>query len=427
MRRSHAHSPHRRPRIAVPPPSGRHERCASVSDQSSSRRPLLFVSHPEHLDAPIPGGIQVCTQEYCRLLAAAGFELIRHPVDPSRSFWTRLRIKAGVDTYDRHDFATMLQSVLSTLKATGCAVVAINQVSLLPLGRLLKAELGDRVTVICLSHGSESGDVLHEVVREATHGAIRDRLAEWRLGRMVATESRLFMTAADVLLTLSETDDAIARWQGSERTLVVPRTWAAEPLQESWPSGVIGYLGTLHHKPNWDGLLAVLTALASLDHSGVEVRVVGGPDAVGARLAASFPSVTYVGHLPESELLEEARRWSTVINPVFWNARGASTKLAKAISWGIPIVSSRVGARGYRGITDEVIWADSPAEMARLALRLSCDAELRGRSAMRVRELAGKSPSLHELGCQLNQALASLAESECASAVPSGPKGALNK
>jgi hypothetical protein len=283
--------------------------------------------------------------------------------------------------------------------------VAVNQVALFPLGVLLKQRLGAEVTVIGLSHGSESGDGVHEVAGAPGHRPVRRRLAEWRLGRMLAVESRLFAQGIDLLLVMSEADAAIARWQGAERTLVVPRTWRPHSLADNWPSGVVGFLGSLHHAPNWDGLSAVLEAMAAAGVEGTEVRIIGNPPHLGERLARKHAFVRYLGPLRDSELAGAISQWSVFINPVFRHARGASTKLAMAIGWGIPIVSTHAGARGYPDCESSVIWADTPAEFATAALAVSRDAALRAESALRIGALARRPPRLCELAQRLGEAL----------------------
>ena len=60
-----------------------------------------------------------------------------------------------------------------------------------------------------------------------------------------------------------------------------------------------------------------------------------------------YSFVSYVGFIPDDELKEELTKWTYFLNPVLWYSRGASTKLAQAISMGVPVLSTPAGNRGY--------------------------------------------------------------------------------
>ena len=79
---------------------------------------------------------------------------------------------------------------------------------------------------------------------------------------------------------------------------------------------------------------------------------------VGRQLATEFSFINYRGTLSDQQLIDEVKTWSVLLNPVFWYSRGASTKLAQAINWGIPCITTPAGRRGY-DLQDEEIVTDN--------------------------------------------------------------------
>jgi glycosyltransferase involved in cell wall biosynthesis len=110
---------------------------------------------------------------------------------------------------------------------------------------------------------------------------------------------------------------------------------------------VFGFVGTLNHPPNFDALEQILLRIEA-DAPDIRLEIVGGPAMLGEQLAKRFSSLTYLGRLSDSELVEASSRWSAFLNPIFWLSRGASFKLGTALELGLPIISTVSGARGYR-------------------------------------------------------------------------------
>ena len=59
------------------------------------------------------------------------------------------------------------------------------------------------------------------------------------------------------------------------------------------------------------------------------------------------------------------------MHPIFAYARGRSTKVGVVLGWGLPLVTTRAGIRGY--VWDETLQPlfNTPAELARAALARS--------------------------------------------------------
>ena len=240
------------------------------------------MSEPGFLSAPIPGGVQVCTAEFVALFQAAGFDTLFYPVTARRDLLTRAAIRLGLDVYGRYDVEAHAAAIARQAVSTGASVIALNQMDIAPLAGRLRALL-PAVPVIMLSHGNSSGDFLHESIA-AGGGWLRRQRDQWRMGALVSRESRYFQHDLDLVLCLSETDEAIARWLGAREVFVVPRTFRSDLLKWQPVSARIGCVATVDHFPNRAGLERLAAALVREAVPGLTLRLVGG-GAGGAALS----------------------------------------------------------------------------------------------------------------------------------------------
>lgn len=356
----------------------------------------LFVTDPAHFDAAVPGGVQLCSRDYVALLRECGLDVEIHRVPHTRSVATRMLIRAGFEVYRRYDFAAQMAALDARIRELEVSVVALNQVALMGFAPLLRERWGNRIRIVLLSHGNESGDFLHDLVRRP-RGPLARLRDTYRLGALLRREAEVFSSSIDALLTISENDLRIGQWLGANRAAFVPRSLRPDFLDWTPVQGRVGFVASLDHLPNVAGLRAVLDELKAQDDGTVKVRLVGGPRAAGEALAKAYASIEYLGPLDDDALREEARTWCAFLNPVLWFARGASTKLAVAINWGIPVVSTPAGNRGYVWSSGELATEESPREFARITRLLALHASIRTQSADAVRSVASSSPSLGEL------------------------------
>jgi hypothetical protein len=146
-----------------------------------------------------------------------------------------------------------------------------------------------------------------------------------------------------------------------------------------------------------EGLLLFLQYLREMAPAGIRVRIVGGPDHIGHLLTSSFPIVDYLGPLSDEDLHREAGTWNCFVHPIFCYPRGCSTKLATAIGWQIPIVTTSSGQRGYSWGRGELVVADTPREFSELALKMM-DMEVAREARNLVSGIAHSSPTLGSVG-----------------------------
>jgi hypothetical protein len=169
------------------------------------------------------------------------------------------------------------------------------------------------------------------------------------------------------------------------------------PGKPAMPHGAVG---TLDHAPNLEGLVAVLEALGEHELTSFKVRVVGGPSEVGTWLAARYSCVDYLGAIDDAALTHEAATWSAFMNPIFCQARGCSTKLAMALGWEIPIVTTPQGRRGYVWGKGRLAEARTPGDFANLCMGLLDDAKAR-EAQKAVRLVTSTSPGLASVAQKL--------------------------
>ena len=148
----------------------------------------------------------------------------------------------------------------------------------------------------------------------------------------------------------------------------------------------------------------VLDALRKRDAGQLRVRLVGGPPAMGRWIADKYPAVDYLGPLGDRELGTEAATWNAFIHPLFCQARGCSTKLAIAIGWQIPIVTTTVGHRGYAWREGHFAIADAPSSFVDECLRL-LSRDVADAARRRVVDVAKSSPTVPDVALKLRSLL----------------------
>jgi len=325
---------------------------------------LLFISEEIHLSSEIPGGVQICTAEYIDLLEKSDYEVIKFPVKQTRNYWTRLKIKLGVELYTRYDFKRISKKIIQQIEKEAIKYIALNQVDFIKLAPYLRNHFKDKVTIIILSHGNESGDFLHEIVRNNKKKGLNKIRDIIRLGFSIYYESKHFINDIDVVLSISETEKQINNWLGAKKSIFIPRVFKPQFLDWKPDLNKVGFIGTLNHKPNLDGLIMLLEEMRNMDIGDLKVEVVGGPKEKGVELEKQYSFVKYLGHLSDDDLKLKAAKWALFINPIFWYSRGASTKLAQGINWGIPIISTEAGNRGYIWEKGSILTVETPKQMA---------------------------------------------------------------
>ena len=318
----------------------------------------------------ITGGVQLCSQEFHAVIQNADdIELEDYYIPYTKNLFQRSLIKWGMENYSVFDAKKEAPALLSYIAQHDIGIVFINMATPVRFARPIRQKFGDKVKIILLSHGNHSCDFLHLITKPVNRPSLIGKwLNKIRLGRLIATEADYRVNWLDGVVTLSETEKQIENWFGAKKTSFLPRKLYKDFLQRETIPGRIGFVGRLDHPPNYQGVMILLKELSGQDH-GLQFRLVGAPPAYGLKIKKQFPFIEYLGELTDQGLEKEVATWAFFLNPVWWYSTGASTKLARAISWGMPIVTTTAGMRGYEWKKGSMLIADSPAEMVKQLIK----------------------------------------------------------
>jgi len=368
----------------------------------------LFVHDPADLDAPVPGGVQLCSRQFLAIVRAASAETRLARVAPTRHPLWRIRRRFGLGSYLFYHPGESHAALAAALADFTPSHVFLNRCELLRLAPVCR-QLAPGARIVALSHGNKSGDDLYEITGPGGRvpaGIARTR-AIWQLGLDLAAESRARHADLDAVCVMSPEEAVLERWLGARRTVILPRVVESAPVPWAPVRHRVGFVGTLDHTPNRVALESLLDHLGRAPDAAVEVRLVGGPGSAGRALASRYPRVRYLGRLDDAALHAEIAGWSLFLNPVFWLSRGASMKLGQALGWALPVLTTPAGARGY-DVAEPVVFVSgtTPAEfVARMCALLADPAAL---EAARARLLPPRArwPGVAELAAHLQAALA---------------------
>jgi hypothetical protein len=361
--------------------------------------PAIFVTSRNAL-SPAPGGIQLFTREQMNVLRCANFSLTVIAYDVDRRPATRLRRRLRPRPYANLLPPGLADEVAAARRDTASHFVFLNSTDLAPLAGPLRERMGSgEAVIVLLSVGLDSVDYLH-TARARGDASAADALT---LGRQFFAEAQQ-REAIDHVICLAPFEAEIERWLGARRVEWLPRTVPNQPLDWRPDPSRLGCVSTLNHPPNEEGLRLFLQEFAGLAPAGVRFRLVGGPASEGRALAARFAHVDYLGPLDEKALTAEAATWSCFVHPLFCYARGCSTKLAVALGWRLPIVTTAAGMRGYTWREGSVPCAEEPRELAALALRTLEPAAARAVRAQ-ICVAARSAPTLAEVAARLREIL----------------------
>jgi hypothetical protein len=381
----------------------------SIGTDALTEKPATMIGilvATKHSLSRQSGGQQICTQEYVEALQTAGFTLEHVVFDLANGIKEKLLRRLDPRPYRYSlpgDLADRAAAVANTKQATH---IFLNTVDLAPLA----AELKQRGSwqIVMLSHGLESVDFVHTLRTQNWRNDFfgLSRTQELKLGRQIIEEckQRIYI---DKVVCLAKFEAEIERWLGAREILVVPRIVRPAILNWTPVEGRSGFVGRLDHPPNLEGLLMFLDEMEKIGRTGLDVRIVGAPHEYGARLANRYPFVSYLGMLSDADLTSEAATWTCAINPVFCYARGASTKLAVLAGWGIPLVTTPQGERGYEWQGDHPIACATAGEFALAVRDIATNHTERSKARAKMMRLLSSPLNIEQIADRLDSFLRS--------------------
>ncbi len=363
---------------------------------------VLFITNAVYLDnTKNYGGVRLCTEEYIDLLKQK-FDVVLFPVNYHINIKYRLLVKLNLNIYKDYRPEYYRKELTKIIKENNAGIVFLNLSNTASIARIIKEVFDEKVKVILCSHGNESGDYLHEITRFRKRIPFyKSFFSSYKLGRMLKKEAGFRQMDIDAVLTVSPVEEAIEKWIGAKKVLMIPRTIKVETLKRDPIIGRVGFLGDLSHWPNYYGVEELCKALSNIPGKNIELRLVGSPRTAGDRLAAIYSFVNYLGYLDKAELEAEVSSWAFFLNPVFYYSRGVSTKLAKAFGWGLPVITTSIGCRGYHWKKGNPIFAEDSLELAKKIKELSTDANKINEAAIEIQELVKSTASLEVISNDL--------------------------
>jgi glycosyltransferase involved in cell wall biosynthesis len=159
-------------------------------------------------------------------------------------------------------------------------------------------------------------------------------------------------------------------------------------------SGLL-FVGGFQHPPNLDAVLwfvhDIWPRILSQDREMV-LRIVGSDLSEGIVSVLKQPGVEVLGYVPDLTGLLAYNRMS--VAPLRYGA-GVKGKVGQSIAFGLPVVTTKIGAEGM-ALEDgkHILIADEPEEFAAAVLRLATDDELWRRLQANGRDFIADSQSI---------------------------------
>jgi len=315
------------------------------------------------------GGVQRCTQEYLSVAKAAGWDLQIITYDVEQALTYKILRKISSSKFNHRISNSFVCTLLERIKVDNISWIFLNQVDALPLAPQIK-KFFPKVKIILLSHGAQFIDEFLATKDQNCSFIHRSFLA-----KVILDEMKL-RSYVDHVFTLSDQEIVHENWLGSKSTSLIPRFIKPKPLNWDPVEGRVGFVGTLEHQPNYDGLIKVLTILQIGNEFDGCIRIVSSSKKLGEFLEETFSFVKYLGKLNELELQAEASTWGWFIHPLFCWSRGCSTKLADALEWQIPIITTSSGIRGYHWEEGNIIECKTPDEFCSYLVKFKTKVQL---------------------------------------------------
>lgn len=369
------------------------EAMTELMKEQQHTRKAVFVSHRKSVEGA-PGGQQVCTREYRETLRLAGFELIDVFWEHERTIARRLSNRLSPSPYNRPWCTGLAERSVDAAKSHGADLIFLNVIDLLPLAQDIKRVAGSACKVVMLSHGLASVDEVHTQRILKAYPFLPVNPSPLWPGDLLREEAA-YLPFCDHVISLAPFEVEICRWLGAKSNSWIPRAIPQETLDRNPVPGRVGVVGTLDHPPTMEAVWLVLEAMRVQGAGASRVRIVSGSRRQAEFFTSKFPFVEDLGRLDEPALLAEAATWAAFLHPLFCFARGASTKLATGLSWGLPCVTTESGMRGYDLPEGAVSVASTPEEFARKTVAMSAGADTRV-TALRLPSLRGSAQVLLE-------------------------------
>jgi glycosyltransferase involved in cell wall biosynthesis len=253
-------------------------------------------------------------------------------------------------------------------------------------------------------------------IRAMAHGdggVWRRSVARLQIGPVDRFE-RLVLASVGSVLAVSEAETETFERMAPGRVRLIPNgvdVRAIVPIASPPRSRDAMFLGSLGYGANLDAVRYFAKDVAPLlVASGARVTIVGsGGVAAAQQLAARSPiPMTVTGFVPDLAAVYGSHR--AMVVPLR-HGGGTRLKILEALAWGLPVVSTSLGAAGL-GLVDgeHALIADDPPSFARALERVLDDDVLWARLAANGRALVEARFSWERIGDMADDAMRDLAD-----------------
>jgi glycosyltransferase involved in cell wall biosynthesis len=217
--------------------------------------------------------------------------------------------------------------------------------------------------------------------------------------------ARMMLMRFELCLMASREDlHAVAAQHPGRRFRLLPnvmRVPAVQPALAAAREGSLLFVGTLDYIPNEDAvhyfasaILPILLALTNETAARIDFRIVGIKPPKSFEKLAGRAGLRVVG--PVRDLADEYGRARMLVVPLRAGS-GTRIKILEAFRFGVPVVSTSIGAEGL-GAQDGVhlLIADTPEEFAAACLRLIEDDALAAALAANAFAWLGSTHSMEQ-------------------------------
>jgi polysaccharide biosynthesis protein PslH len=229
-------------------------------------------------------------------------------------------------------------------------------------------------------------NIEHELVQrraEVADSTMRRALLGLEARKVRHEEIRICSTF-DLILTTSDRETEIIRSWGMPHVETMVNTidtaYFTPPEEQRDAPARLAFVGTTHVDANRDGLVYFMREVFPLIREqvpGLEFDIVGGSPPPDIRAFGEIPGVTVTGFV--SDVRDYMVHAAALVVPLR-SGGGTRLKILEGLSFGVPTISTSVGAEGL-GLVDgeHILLGDDPRSFADAVISVLGDPDLRHR------------------------------------------------
>lgn len=245
-------------------------------------------------------------------------------------------------------------------------------------------------------------------LRVARKGELTGEPTEADLWKAVELEC---IRGSDVVATVTETEASVVRSLVPQtRTVVLPTVHEPdrEPRLPHIQSSDLLFIGGFLHDPNIDAVRYFVGDVLPLVRTEIDARLwVIGPDPPDEIRALASPSVIVTGHVPRVD--DHFRRARVFVAPLRYGA-GMKGKIGHAMAYGLPVVTTAIGAEGMDLVDGEhALIREGAGDFASGVVALYRDATLWQRLSTRSQEIVHERWGPEAMRVRLDELLSAAA------------------